>query len=306
MLPLGSTGARRLRRGRRRPLPDWTAHRPAGRDPAPGASLVPVPAGRGSTSSSRWPVRRTSTPPARGRSTESGRAGRPRQRVRRPDRRRVRPGGLGTHADRHGADVPDRRLRGARGRDAGTARLPAPAGRPTSRSSCGAPGSPRARCATSASPGCWTRTRSSPARSSPRPATGAPTRRTSTTRSATASRPSSRRSTTSRARSRARTDGADVPAGADPVGYQRVYGTAERPIDVFAEVRTGDVVLVPHGWHGPAMAPPGLRPVLPERDGRARPGAGLADLRRPRHAWVRDTWAGQDVDPRLRAREEAR
>ena len=35
--------------------------------------------------------------------------------------------------------------------------------------------------------------------------------------------------------------------GADPVGYQRVYGTAERPIDVFAEVRSGDVVLVPHG-----------------------------------------------------------
>ena len=51
--------------------------------------------------------------------------------------------------------------------------------------------------------------------------------------------------------------GGAVPAGADPVGYQRVYGTDERPIDVFAEVRTGDVVLVPHGWHGPAMAAPG-------------------------------------------------
>jgi 5-deoxy-glucuronate isomerase len=49
-------------------------------------------------------------------------------------------------------------------------------------------------------------------------------------------------------------DGA--PAGADPVGYQRVYGTTERPIDVLAEVRTGDVVLVPHGWHGPSIATP--------------------------------------------------
>ena len=29
------------------------------------------------------------------------------------------------------------------------------------------------------------------------------------------------------------------------------------PIDVLAEVRSGDVVLVPHGWHGPAMAVPG-------------------------------------------------
>src|SRR5690606_32661905 len=34
--------------------------------------------------------------------------------------------------------------------------------------------------------------------------------------------------------------------GVDPVGYQRVYGTSERPIDVLAEVRPGDVVLVPH------------------------------------------------------------
>src|SRR5207248_7251598 len=45
--------------------------------------------------------------------------------------------------------------------------------------------------------------------------------------------------------------------GANGVAYQRVYGTADRPIDVLAEVRSGDVVLVPHGWHGPSMAVPG-------------------------------------------------
>jgi len=45
--------------------------------------------------------------------------------------------------------------------------------------------------------------------------------------------------------------------GRPGVAYQRVYGTTERPIDVLAEVRTGDVVLVPHGWHGPSMASPG-------------------------------------------------
>ena len=32
-----------------------------------------------------------------------------------------------------------------------------------------------------------------------------------------------------------------------------------------------------------------LRPVLPQRDGRPRRRAGLADLRRPSHGWVRDT-----------------
>jgi 5-deoxy-glucuronate isomerase len=51
--------------------------------------------------------------------------------------------------------------------------------------------------------------------------------------------------------------GSAAPADADAIGYQRVYASDERPIDVSAEVRTGDVVLVPYGWHGPAMAAPG-------------------------------------------------
>ena len=87
--------------------------------------------------------------------------------------------------------------------------------------------------------------------------------------------------------------------GADPVAYQRVYGTRERPLDVFAEVRSGDVVLVPHGWHGPAMAPPGYD--LYYLNVMAGPGATRAWLicDDPAHAWVRDSWAQQDVDPRL-------
>ena len=90
------------------------------------------------------------------------------------------------------------------------------------------------------------------------------------------------------------------PAGtADPVGYQRVYGTADRPIDVFAEVRTGDVVLVPHGWHGPSMAAPGYD--LYYLNVMAGPGDTRAWLicDDPSHGWVRGTWDGMDVDPRL-------
>ena len=100
--------------------------------------------------------------------------------------------------------------------------------------------------------------------------------------------------------------GATVPEDADPVGYQRVYGTTERPIDVFAEVRTGDVVLVPHGWHGPAMAAPGYD--LYYLNVMAGPGPTRAWLicDDPRHAWVRGTWRDQEIDPRLRAREEVR
>ncbi|MGA8980258.1 MAG: 5-deoxy-glucuronate isomerase, partial [Pedococcus sp.] len=93
--------------------------------------------------------------------------------------------------------------------------------------------------------------------------------------------------------------GAPVPEDVDPVGYQRVYGTTERPIDVLAEVRTGDVVLVPHGWHGPAMAAPGYD--LYYLNVMAGPGAERAWLicDDPAHGWVRATWEGQDVDPRL-------
>lgn len=94
-------------------------------------------------------------------------------------------------------------------------------------------------------------------------------------------------------------NGAPAPEGADPVGYQRVYGTDERPIDVLAEVRSGDVVLVPHGWHGPATAPPGYD--LYYLNVMAGPGPERAwrICDDPAHAWVRDSWADDDVDPRL-------
>lgn len=87
---------------------------------------------------------------------------------------------------------------------------------------------------------------------------------------------------------------------ADAVGYQRVYGTAERPIEVLTEVRTGDVVLVPHGWHGPAMAPPGYDMYY--LNVMAGPGATRAWLicDDPAHAWVREQWESQEIDPRLR------
>jgi 5-deoxy-glucuronate isomerase len=88
------------------------------------------------------------------------------------------------------------------------------------------------------------------------------------------------------------------PAGPG-IAYQRVYGTPDRPIEVLAEVRDGDVVLVPHGWHGPTMAVPGYD--LYYLNVMAGPGAERAWRARddPAHGWVRDAWKGQAVDPRL-------
>ncbi|MBM6406025.1 5-deoxy-glucuronate isomerase [Phycicoccus sp. CSK15P-2] len=95
--------------------------------------------------------------------------------------------------------------------------------------------------------------------------------------------------------------------GTDPVGYLRVYGAAARPgLDVLAEVGTGDVVLVPHGWHGPAMAAPDAD--LYYLNVMAGPGPERAwrICDDPAHAWVRDGWADQPVDPRLPTGQETR
>lgn len=93
---------------------------------------------------------------------------------------------------------------------------------------------------------------------------------------------------------------ADAPGGPPGVGYQRVYGTPERPIDVLAEVRSGDVVLIPHGWHGPSMAAPGYD--LYYLNVMAGPERVWRICDDPAHAWVRDTWADQVIDPRLEGR----
>ncbi len=81
----------------------------------------------------------------------------------------------------------------------------------------------------------------------------------------------------------------------DGMAYQRVYGPG---IDVLAEVRSGDVVLIPHGWHGPSMAVPGydLYYLNVMAGPRSREWLISDD---PAHSWVRGTWAAQPVDPRL-------
>jgi len=93
-------------------------------------------------------------------------------------------------------------------------------------------------------------------------------------------------------------DGA-TPTSANPFGYQRVYGAKDRPINILAEVRNGDVVLVPHGWHGPAMAPPGYDMYYLNVMGGPGPQREWLSTEDPDHAWVAQAWASQKVDPRL-------
>jgi 5-deoxy-glucuronate isomerase len=96
------------------------------------------------------------------------------------------------------------------------------------------------------------------------------------------------------------------PQGQPGLAYHRVYGTPERPIDVLAEVRDRDVVLVPHGWHGPSIAAPGHD--LYYLNVMAGPGAERAwrIVDDPAHAWIRGTWDDEPVDPRLPLHSPAR
>lgn len=95
------------------------------------------------------------------------------------------------------------------------------------------------------------------------------------------------------------TRGTDRADGQQPVGYQQVYGAQGRPIDVLVEVATGDTVLVPHGWHGPAMAAPDAD--LYYLNVMAGPGPERVWLicDDPAHGAVRATWHGQEINPRL-------
>jgi 5-deoxy-glucuronate isomerase len=81
--------------------------------------------------------------------------------------------------------------------------------------------------------------------------------------------------------------------------YQRVYGSGpEREIDITAEVRSGDAIVMPHGYHGPSMAAPGYD--LYYLNVMAGPGERAWRFTDdPAHAWIRDTWAEQEPDPRL-------
>jgi 5-deoxy-glucuronate isomerase len=82
-------------------------------------------------------------------------------------------------------------------------------------------------------------------------------------------------------------------------GYQRVYSSGPgRQIDITAEVRSGDAIVMPHGYHGPSMAAPGYD--LYYLNVMAGPGERAWRFTDdPEHAWIRGSWAGQELDPRL-------
>ena len=64
-------------------------------------------------------------------------------------------------------------------------------------------------------------------------------------------------------------------------------------------MRTGDVALVPYGYHGPAVAAPGYDLYYLNVMAGPDPERVWLITDDPAHGWVRGTWDGQDIDPRL-------
>lgn len=93
--------------------------------------------------------------------------------------------------------------------------------------------------------------------------------------------------------------GLDAPEVSDPVGLFRNYGTDDRPIDTLEEVRSGDVALVPHGWHGPATAVPGYDLYYLNVMAGPDPDRSWNIVFDTHHVWFNDTFPQTPQDPRL-------
>ncbi|MBS1906940.1 MAG: 5-deoxy-glucuronate isomerase [Actinobacteria bacterium] len=82
-------------------------------------------------------------------------------------------------------------------------------------------------------------------------------------------------------------------------GLFSAYSSPVGDIEIDAMVHTGDIALVPFGYHGPAVAAPGYD--LYYLNVMAGPDAERAWLITddPAHAWVRESWPSQTIDARL-------
>lgn len=90
-----------------------------------------------------------------------------------------------------------------------------------------------------------------------------------------------------------------APERGAPFGVFSTYSSPAGEIDVDARVATGDIALVPYGYHGPAVAAPGYD--LYYLNVMAGPDAERIWLISddPDHAWVRRSWDAQGIDARL-------
>ncbi len=93
--------------------------------------------------------------------------------------------------------------------------------------------------------------------------------------------------------------GGNADAADAAFGMFSTYSSPAGEIDINARVTTGDIALVPYGYHGPAVAAPGYDLYYLNVMAGPDPERSWLISDDPAHAWVRDTWEGQEFDARL-------
>lgn len=95
------------------------------------------------------------------------------------------------------------------------------------------------------------------------------------------------------------TRGVSAPRHADAFGSFATYSSPGGQIDTQALVRTGDIALIPYGYHGPAVAAPEYDLYYLNVMAGPEPERIWLVSDDPRQSWIRGHWASQSPDPRL-------
>lgn len=82
-------------------------------------------------------------------------------------------------------------------------------------------------------------------------------------------------------------------------GSFHAYSSDAGSIAIDAMVHTGDVALIPHGYHGPAAAAPGYDLYYLNVMAGPDPERRWLISDDPAHAWIREQWSDQELDTRL-------
>ncbi|MFC6354515.1 5-deoxy-glucuronate isomerase [Luethyella okanaganae] len=93
--------------------------------------------------------------------------------------------------------------------------------------------------------------------------------------------------------------GLEAPDSAAPFGLFSTSSSPAGEISIDTRVTSGDVVLVPFGYHGPAVAAPGYDLYYLNVMAGPDPDRVWLISDDPAHGWIRDTWTLEPIDSRL-------
>ena len=98
--------------------------------------------------------------------------------------------------------------------------------------------------------------------------------------------------------------GTDAVPAARPFGLFSAYSSPAGEIEIDARVSSGDIALIPYGYHGPAGAAPGYDLYYLNVMAGPDPERAWLISDDPAHAWTRASWPLEGIDPRLPLTDE--